>query len=392
MVKKRILFIMISILCLSGCWDNMELDESIMVVGVGVSKQDDEYNIVLEAIAPSDISPTEEAVQGKGFLLETTSPTLLDAAREIIRIAKRRLFFTHTEVWIIHDELAAEEDMLIFLDVLRREQMLRLNSYLFVSDDPPEDIFSSDYTFSKILSEELISAVEYAEFVSGYPSVLTREFFKMLLSPLRTAYLPTIKTIEVDGKILSQLTGAAVFTDGKMVGKLNTEESYGLMWLNNKVEGGGITVSHDDVRATFKLVKGNRDLDTHLNGEDLTVDIHIDAEGTLADQHVKVDNINEWTKRFETLVSEQIKREIESALQKLQHEFKTDMTSAGIHTYRNQVHEFNEVKDQWDDIFANATFNIHVETMITDKGLIDSPGHQFQKREHKNLYRFKKED
>lgn len=395
MTQKRVLLIMMSILFLSGCWDSVELDESIMVVGVGVSRHgEDEYKIVMEAIAPSDVSPTEEAEAGKSILLETTSPTLFEAAREIITVAKRRLFFTHTEVWIIHNELAMDEDMLIFLDILRREKMLRLNSFIFVSDVQPRDIFTTDYTFSNILSEELTSGAEYSKYVSDYPSVKSRDFIRMMLSPLRTGYLPTLTTLEKNDNILSQLTGSAIFKNGKMVGKLSPEQSFGLMWLNNKVEGGSITVTDkdSDSKVSFKLISGDRDLETQLNGKDLTVDIYIDALGSLADQHVRVDNINEWTRKFETLINEKIKRDIEDTLQKLQNEFNTDTTSIGIHVYRNQVHDFNKVKDQWDDIFSNATINIHVDTIITDKGLIESPGYHFQERKYKKLYQFKKED
>src|SRR5690625_4980572 len=219
MKLKRITIAVLTLLLLTSCWDSVELDESTMVVGVGISKEDDEYTFVIEAVAPSDISQTEESQEGKSIVLETKGKTLLDAAREIIRVAKRRLFFTHTGVWVLHHELAAEEDMLKFLDMLRREKMLRLNSYIFISEDPPIDIFSTDYTYSNILTEELITGVEYADYVSDYPSLKARGFFKGLLSPLRTAYLPTIQTTERAGKQLSQLLGSTIFNHGRNVGQ-----------------------------------------------------------------------------------------------------------------------------------------------------------------------------
>jgi len=392
MKQIRMIIIFFVLLLLSACWDSVELDDSIMVVGIGISKHKDKYKIVVEATAPSNISEMEKADEGDSILLETTSATLFDAARDIIQVAKRRLYFTHAEVWVIHDELAADEDMLAFLDILRREKMLRLNSYIFVSDIPPKDIFSTEYTFSSILSEELVSGVEYEKYISNYPTVKSRDFFKMMLSPLRTGFLPTITTVEQNGNILSELTGAAIFNKGKMVGRLNADESAGLMWLNGEVEGGSITVSDDDMSASFKLINGNLDLETHLSGEDLTVHVHIKAEGSLADQYVHVTSMNEWTKKFETIVSEEIKQEITQALQKLQGDFKTDATAIGIHTYRRQVHDFNKVKDNWDDVFSNASIEIDVETRITDKGLIESPGYQSKEQKYERLYQFKKED
>lgn len=381
---KLVSIFFLSIL-LSGCWDSVELDESIMVVGIGVSKQDDEFNITIEALTPSDISPTETAIEGKSTILQAKSKTLFDAAREIIRIAKRRLFFTHAEVWVFHDDLAAEEDMLEFLDILRREQMLRLNSFLFISSEPPENIFMTDFTFSNILSEELISGIEFSEYVSDYPAVRARDFFKRLLSPLRTGYIPSIKTIREDERVLSQLTGSAIFKKGKMVGSLNPRESFGLMWLNNEVHGGNITVDlNDEEAASFKLIRGDMDIKTQLNGNNLTVTINVKAEGTLADQNIYVESMNKWVEKFKKKVSQSIEKDIYIALEKLQKEFKTDATLIGINTYRKQPHQFNQVKDNWDTIFSEATIHINVDTTITNKGLIDSPGFHFQKKEWKN--------
>ena len=383
---RSVLFIL-SLSLLSGCWDSVELDESIMVVGVGVDKDDDGYNFIIEAIAPSDISPTELTIEGDSILLEAKSETFFNAARDIIRIAKRRLFFTHTDVWVIDADLAMNEDVLSFLDIIRREQMLRLNSYLFISDDPPKEIFSTDYTFSKILSEELLSGVEYAEYVSDYPSVRARDFFKRLLSPLRSGYLPTIKTIEQNGKKLSQLTGSAIFNSGYMVGKLNARESLGLMWLNDEVQGGSITLSFDDdSKASFKLIRSKVNIDTKLDGNDLTVDMHVKAEGNLADQFVQVESINEWIKNFEKKVSEHIQEDIRLALQKLQNEYNTDATLIGVNAYRKQTKQFNQVIDHWDDVFSEATINLKVDTKVTDKGLIEGPGYQDQKQN--KIYQF----
>src|SRR5699024_10670810 len=300
-------------LLLSGCWDSTELDESIMIVGVGVSKEGDEYKVVMEATAPSDVSTTEDSIKGKSILLETKGKTLLDTSREMIRIAKRRLFFTHTEVWIIHSELAVKEDMLLFLDILRREQMIRLNSYFFITDEPPKNIFSTDHIFSNILSEELISGLEYSEYVSGYPEVKAKDYFEMSLSPLRTAYLPTIKTIEKGDKTISQLTGSAIFKKGKMVGALDAKESFGLLWINNKVQSGSITIEIDDIESSFKLIRGKTDLNTKLVGNHLTVNINIKAVGTLADQIVEIESINKWTKDLSKKVNQHIEGYIKKA-------------------------------------------------------------------------------
>lgn len=390
MGKIRWISCIIFLVFLSGCWDSVELDESIMVVGIGLSKKDNKYDIVIEALAPSAISPTETAIEGRSIILKGTSETLFDAARDVIKTAKRRLFFTHAEVWVIHNELAAEEDMLQFLDILRREQMLRLNSFLFVTDKDPEEILTTHSTFSNIISEELISGLEYVRYTSDYPSVKARDYFKMLLSPLRNGYLPFITTVEQNNEILSQFIGSAIFKDGQMVGQLDEHESFGLLWLNNEIQGGNITVTINDEKASFKLIRGDTDIHTQLTEDQLTVDINVSAEGTLADQNLYVESINEWIKDFSQLISEQIADDINRSLQKLQKEFRTDATYIGINVYRKQPHLFNKVKEDWDDIFAEANIQVNVDTKVINKGLIEQPGYHFEKPGRHNPYQLQK--
>ncbi len=392
-ILKYIMVISV-IFLLTGCWDSIELNEAIMVVGVGVSKdkERDHYHVVLEAISPAEEGATSGEVQHESVLLEITTKSLTDASRELISIAKRRLFFTHTDIWVIHDEIAKEDDMLIFLDILRRENMIRLNSHLFISDVMPKEIFTTDNIFSDILSEELISSIEYAKYVSSYPSGKTREFMRNMLGPFNNGVLPTITTFKDDGKILSKLTGAAVFKEGKMVGELNEEDTFGLLWMNKEAEGGTITISNDEIggNASLKLKKSHIKLETDLQGENLLVHIHAKAIGTLADQQLEVSSIEEWSKTFSKKISEKIKSDIESTLYKLQKEYKTDVTNIGRQTYRQQVDEFNKVRDEWGDVFSNAKIVIEVETIIKSKGLINKPGYQPPEKNDQKVYQFKR--
>src|SRR5699024_2967925 len=391
-MKKFICIGLILPLLLSGCWDVVELDEAIMVLGIGISKTDDqEYNIIVEAVAPSDVAPTEMSMKGRSILLEVKSQTLFDAAREVIRIAKRRLFFTHANVWVIHSDLAADEDALYFLDILRREQMLRLNSYLFVTDEEPIDVFSVDPIFSNIISEQLTSVMEFVDYVSDYPSVRAREFFRMMLNPVRNGYLPNIRNIKQHDEIHTEFTGAAIFNEGKLVGRLNLKETFGLLWLNDETQGGNISLSSGGEDASFKLLQGKTTVEDELDGENLDVDLYVEAERKLADQNVHyVESINEWIDTFSQAISNRIENDMQNTLNKLQDELKTDATLIGLNVYRKQPDAFKKVSDRWDEIVADAEVGIHVDTKIFDKGLIERPGYHQEKPMKQNPYNLNK--
>lgn len=372
-LMRKYFFIIPVLFLLTACWNNEEIDDEALVHGVGISKAKDQLRFNVEIIKPGSQTgqaSSEEQDGGQNIILDIESDSLLNGARELIRKAKRRLYFGHTRVWIFSEELAKENSVRT-IDVIRRDQMNRINSYMFITKDDPRDILDTPTLYENLSAVEITSALEQTKFISEYTPIRMYEFYRLIEGPVQNAYVPIIKVNEEFGEKITELDGTAVIKKDKMVGHLNQNESIGLTWLLDEVEGGSITVRlYDDERVSLEINKTKTKLKPHLKGEDLDVDVEVEVEGTLGDNMTPHEPAEKWFKEVEEKISEKIERDIRTTLDKLQNELETDITGIGMETYRKYPQEWNTIHSEWDEVFSNANISLHVNVNFDHKGLI----------------------
>src|SRR5699024_9014086 len=290
---KKILILIFSTLFLSGCWSSLELDETALVYGLGLSKKNDRLLMTVEIIRPGDAGG-EGAATGESMILEIEADTLIEASRELIRKVKRRLSWEHNRLWVVNKELAEDQDFIGALDSGRRDEMFRINSYLFITEDDPIDILSTPTLYNDLTSGEIVSALGQERFLSGFADVRFYDLFKHLEGPLPYAYLPMIKKVEDRQQSNTEINGTAVFKDGKMVGELTNRETIGLNVLHNQAEGGYTHIDEKDGKVSLEILTSETTIEPSLQGDELEVDINVDIQATLADNSTNVDVTEEW--------------------------------------------------------------------------------------------------
>lgn len=389
-MKRSFSFMICIPLFLTGCWSSQDVSESAFVQGIGFDKAGNEIKVTAEIIKPTggESGQTGGQSSGQHIILEIKADTLIEAARELIRTAKRRLYFGHTNVFIIGEELAREKNFPLALDAIRRDQMLRLNSYLFISDIDPSEIFHAPTLYENLSSTELVSVLEQTKFISEYTPVNIFEFFRFLNDHHLNAFIPIISVQDSFDQKVSTLTGLAVIKDNKMVGKLNIKESTGLSWLLNQVKGGTITVSlSEQERASLEVTNAKTKIVPYMEGNQLKVDIQTDIEGTLADNITREKLNEEFLKKLEKKVSQEAQGLMLSSIKKLQ-ELKTDITDFELNMYRRDPKEWKKVQSEWEDIFAHAEIKIDVKANITHQGLTYESLDTEQQKPDNNPYHF----
>jgi len=388
---KRMLILILSTLFLSGCWSSLELDDTALVYGLGLSKQNDKLLATVEVIRPGD-ADGEGAAAGESIILEIEADTLIEASRELIRVVKRRLSWEHNRVWIINEELARDEELIGYLDSGRRDEMFRINSYIFVTKDDPIDILSTPTLYDDLSSGEIVSALGKRQFLSGFADVRFYDLFKHLEGPLPHGYLPMINKIDNSEQTYTEINGTAVLKDGKMIGELTDLETVGLNVLHNEAEGGYTKVDVPGGKVSLEILTSETTIEPVLRENELEVDIDVAIHATLADNITTKEVTEEWISQVEEKNSQTSKNFIEMVLEKLQEEHKTDITGIGMETYRKYPKEWKHVKDDWDDIFSEAEISIDVTTTIDHQGLIHKSLERNHERPFNNPYQFWKNE
>lgn len=396
---KRTILILSSLLLLTGCWNNLELDDTALVHGVGLDKSDGQLEMSVEIIKPIGQGGGQSGGQSGGqggnqggeqhIVLTKKADTFLEGDRELVRYAKRRLDFGHCNVWIIGEKLS-KEDFVHPIDIARRDQMFRLKSYLFVTNDEPSDILNTSTLYENLASVEIVSALEETQFVAAFTPIQVREFYKLIEGPTHSAYTPMI-SIKKEGKqVFTSIDRTAVIKGQHKVGELDTKETMGLNFLLNKVKGGDVEVSLDDKeRVSLEISKATTKIKPQLKGNQLRVDIQTKLEGTLAD-NMTGNHINQhFFNEIESKISQQVEEDMQSTLEKLK-ELNTDITGIGLKTYQAYPKQWHKIRSDWGDIFADADITIDVDTNITTQGLINESVEPNYQRPHHNPYKFSK--
>ena len=135
MGRKRLLLNIIIILAfiLTGCWDARELNTLGISLVMGIDIENDNIVITSEVIKPSALKPeggkgqetTVKYIQGVG-------KSIFEATRNVTLNFDRKLFVSHTKVYIIGEELA-KKGMIDYIDFLQRDQEHRETAYLVIA-------------------------------------------------------------------------------------------------------------------------------------------------------------------------------------------------------------------------------------------------------------------
>lgn len=395
-MKKYKILPFLFIIFLSGCWNNAEIDQRGLVHGAGFALNEETgmLEAYVEIVKPSSSSDgggtgTFQSVENLVLKVDTESP--LQGAREFIRYAKRRLYFGHTRLWLVQEEFAKEKFTPIF-DVVRRDAMNRLNSYIFITRNNVEDIFNTATLYQELSSDEIVSAVEQTKYTAEFIPVRLYEFIKLNEENLNTAYVPIINIVDnVEGPVTS-IEGTAVIKNEHMVGELNVDETVALSLLLNKAEGGVIPVPKLEEKEiiSMEVTKSNVKVHPTLEGRNLHVRIEVDIEGELGDDIMeKPEEINEqFMQEAEKLVEKELKNNIKRTLSKLK-ELKTDITNIGKETYRSYPKEWQEIKQNYhDEIFPDAVVDIEVTANMYHQGLTNESVNQPHKKPYNNPFPF----
>ncbi len=387
---KQIFILITCLFFLTGCWSNQELDDVAMVHGVGLDQADGMLNTSVEIIRPAGQGGEQSEGQesGQHLILTRQADTLLEGARELIRYAKRRLSFEHTRAWVIGTRLAEDEHFIQTLDTIRRDQMLRLNSYLFVTEEDPSEVLQTETLYENLMAIELVSGLDQISYISDYSPLRIRELYRLLEGPVPNAYLPMITIEDVGNQRITAIDGTAVINQNRMVGVMTSEESIGLNWLIDRVEGGDISVSLGEERVALEITDAKTNTIPIVRGNQVDAEIHVRIEGTYADNITDELVDEQLFESVEEAVANKIESDMRTTLDLLQNEFQTDITRIGIQTHRKHPEAFQEFKDRWNEVFSEASVDIQIDVTLTHEGLIKENINREKERPHNNPYQF----
>ncbi len=354
----------------SGCWNYREVDKLYVVAGVAIDKgQTERYSMTAEIIHISggkDSKMTSKTVSAEG-------KTLFDAARNIIAVAGKRLYWSHIKVIIISKELASE-GILNILDFFIRDAETREDTPILISEDETaKEIFSSESTES-VVSIALSETLENQKSL-GKAQITDVSDYE-IASNIKGASiaLPAIHLEQEDDKKTPEIMGTAIIKNDSLAGFLNGEDTKYLYFIKDEIKYGILTeeirTDNELTSISLEIFKNKTEVTPIIQNNNIEFNIELETR-------VAIDEINgrgnffteKAVKELEQKAEASLTTRIEALIKKVQSEYDADIFGFAPKLWENQPRTYNAVIKNWDEIFKGLQVHIHSKFIIENSAL-----------------------
>lgn len=393
-MKRKIIILIACVMCtiiLTGCFDAKELDELAISLVMGLDLEDDKVLYTAEVI---DLQYSSEGSGSVGDVsvkyVQGTGNTVYEALRDIPLKFGRRLYVAHIKAVIFGEDIA-KKGLIPYMDLLFRAREQRESAYVIIAkgakayevmgiNSGPEplpanyivNLIESIESNAKTVDTNMVDFINYYYHMGQHPVTAVLE--KNEKMALNQAGQET-GTQEFE---LSSL-GSAVFKNDALVGYLNGNDTKALNFLLGNVKNGVITfptpIEENDTSFSFIVaIRVNTKKDVVLENENITLKAKIKIKGYLGEVQGSIDiTKHENMEKMAQACSRAVEEGIKSTVKKVQREFGFDIFGFGHEFHKKYTDEWKEIEGNWDEIFANADFEIEVHTDIISTGILNNP-------------------
>lgn len=392
------LFFLIFLVCLplmTGCWDKQELTDLAIVNAVGIDKTDDgKYLATFQVINPGNVAGQSLGGGGSGIpvtVYSSTGENLVDAARKGSKKISRNMYYAHTNLVVLGEEVAREGVYKIF-DALERDPQFRTTASIVVAENErAEDMLKVLTPIDKIPANKITKTLAFTEKGLGENIDMSVDgVIKILVNPGKQ---PVISGFHMTGDIekgkgqenLStteaatrlEAGGIALFKNDKLVGWVYDQDARGVVWVQNKIKQTDIYINWKGKKKAiaYKVVRGKTSIHSQVKNGKPVIDIHIKTEGDIKESSVAIDLTNpKVIHQLERSSEKAIKEEVVHSINRVKEE-KTDVFGFGNIIHREMPKLWNrELVHNWNEVgFPELEVRVDTEVYIRRSGLRNKP-------------------
>ncbi|NNU93698.1 Ger(x)C family spore germination protein [Geobacillus sp. NFOSA3] len=393
-MKRKMAITLLLLLCatvLSGCWSKKELTDLAFVIAVGIDKtKDGKFAVTFQVVNPGNVAGSTQRGGGSGgvpvSIYKATGDNLVEASRQASKKLSRLIYYAHTNLVVISEEVAKEGVDGLF-DALERNSQFRSTAMVVIARHySAEDALKILTPIDKISANQIIKTLQFSEKIWGQTIHVRVGEVINDLSSLGKA--PIISGVEIVGSVPKgkrqtnvqasepdarlNVNGLAIFKGDKLVGWVSGDTARGVLWILDKIEQTSVTIEWKQKKeaAAYKVVRAKTSVAAHMKKGKPSISVHIRAEGDIGEEFVSIDFANPkqifaLEKKAETSIKKEVVKAIEEAKKA-----KTDIFGFGDVVYRSYPQQWKTMKSDWNDrYFPQLEVNVTVEAFIRRTGL-----------------------
>ncbi|MEC0128232.1 Ger(x)C family spore germination protein [Paenibacillus pabuli] len=397
-VFKRVLIAGLSLLLLSGCWNRIELNEIAITSATGYDRSGDDWVATYQFIVPSSITSNTGGGAGASqpavHVFSTTGSTITEAANLSNLENPRTLYFAHNNTVIIGKK-AMEHGIQQLMDRYFRGADSRETVWVLLTDQKAGDILRKAIPPEKVPGSSIAQILLKEKRISSiFPPITILDYASKMNSDAKAIGIPIINTAGIDNpenekklesldiyKELSpplkiRLTELGVIKNDRLIGRMNREESRGLSWITNKVNGTVLSIPSSELRQkkdiSIEVISSKTKLKPIKVGYHYNMDVHVKVKANLSESGSRLDlSKNKIIKIVEHQAARQITKEINSSWEVMQ-QLGADLGGFADLIHKKNPNEWKELKAEWEKEFKKMELNVHVNVIIKRPGLFQN--------------------
>ena len=129
---KKILIIIVTVLFLGGCYDNVELNDLSLISGIGIDYINDEYLVIYEVL---NDNKSDNATDLLSYTVDGSGKTISDAFINANYKLGKKAYFAHLKLMILSENVI-NNHLENIIDYILRDTNIRDEFNVLISSNP----------------------------------------------------------------------------------------------------------------------------------------------------------------------------------------------------------------------------------------------------------------
>lgn len=364
-----------------GCWNNKDLAEISIAVAIGLDKtEDNKIEMTVQLVKPSAIKSAQEGGGSSDtkstWTLSKTGETVFEANRDLLSTANNKVLHNHIQIIVIGETLA-RDGLAQITDFLERgNQTNRKADILIARNTTAREILNAQSELEMIPSIHLANIIDNEDAIGKIRKIMFTDLMKELANPGKDPFISIVEVMKPKDKLLIEnmrIEGAAAFKKDKLAFWLSPVQTRGLLFVVDEIASTVINISNPldpNTKVAIEVISSSAKTDVELRDGSPIFKIEIDEQGDIVEQQGGGDlSSPELVKVLENETEKATAAEVRKSIE-LAQENESDLVGFGTVLHKKYPEYWNEVKENWNEEFSQAAFEIKVSSTIGRAGLV----------------------
>lgn len=369
-MRKSVLLLIIIPTLLTGCWDLKIFEQVDFTLQLGIESSKKEGELLITGTSPAIGAKEKMAIE----MISSTAQSLREATEKRNRMAAKRTRSGKIQQILFSEEIAGK-GIHELLEVFERDPEDPLLAWVAVVEGSPREMFEKASKFKDIPGPALYinQLLQHSSKDAHIPVTRVYNFDVNYFAPGIDPVTPLLRLVKEDILVV----GSALFSDDKMVGKIDHKQTALLLAMMGKTQKtvtsyitsqppGESPEAKEYIAITLSQCK--RKIDVYIKDKKPVVNINISYSGYL--EEFGWDNFSDQSvqKKVEKHIAGNIKKDCMELLKYMQEVGSDpigigDMVRAKYYSYWQSI--------DWKEVYKEAQINVDVQVDIKEYGAID---------------------